>query len=98
MLFHPDVPFDFVDQVFTVMALCPQHTFQILTKHPERMLDYFAVDETRWDKPADISPYMEQWGWISPKDAANIAPPGSVLPKWRDWPLPNVWLGTSVEN
>lgn len=41
-LFHPDVPDAFIDQVFAVMALCPQHTFQILTKRPERMLSYLG--------------------------------------------------------
>lgn len=41
-LFHKDVPFEFIDRVFAVMALCPQHTFQILTKRPERMAEYFA--------------------------------------------------------
>lgn len=40
-LFHKDVPFVFIDEVFAVMALCPQHTFQILTKRPERMAEYF---------------------------------------------------------
>lgn len=35
-LFHLDIPFDFIDKVFAVMALCPQHTFQVLTKWPER--------------------------------------------------------------
>lgn len=35
-LFHPLVPNDFVAQVFDVMADLPQHTFQILTKRPER--------------------------------------------------------------
>src|SRR3990167_5970484 len=39
-LFHEDVPFIFIDRVFAVMALCPQHTFQILTKRPERMREY----------------------------------------------------------
>lgn len=39
-LFHEDVPDAFIDQVFAVMALCPQHTFICLTKRPERMLDY----------------------------------------------------------
>ena len=39
-LFHEEVPFDFVSQVFEVMKSCPQHTFQILTKRPERMLEY----------------------------------------------------------
>lgn len=41
-LFHEDVPDDFIDQVFAVMALCPQHTFQVLTKRPERMLGVLA--------------------------------------------------------
>jgi protein gp37 len=39
-LFHEDVPFAFVDRVFEVMAACPQHTFQVLTKRPDRMLAY----------------------------------------------------------
>jgi protein gp37 len=35
-LFHKDVPFEFIAQVFQVMADCPQHDFQVLTKRPER--------------------------------------------------------------
>lgn len=35
-LFHQEVPFDFVLAVFDVMNCCQQHTFQILTKRPER--------------------------------------------------------------
>ena len=35
-LFHADVPLDFVRRVFSVMNRCPRHTFQILTKRPER--------------------------------------------------------------
>jgi protein gp37 len=38
-LFHEDIPDYFVNRVFRVMALAPQHTFQVLTKRPERMLD-----------------------------------------------------------
>lgn len=99
-LFHEDVPFDYIDQVFAVMALCPQHTFQVLTKRPDRMVEYMRKPSSPFatDKLSDLSPYMEHWGWVSPEDAANIAPPGSILPKWPDWPLPNVWLGVSVEN
>jgi hypothetical protein len=41
------VPFEFIDKVFAVMALCPQHTFQILTKRPERMAEYFADPKAR---------------------------------------------------
>lgn len=36
-LFHAHVPKDFVAQIWDVMCMCPQHTFQILTKRPERM-------------------------------------------------------------
>lgn len=39
-LFHKSVPFEFIDKVMSVIALCPQHTFQVLTKRPERMLEY----------------------------------------------------------
>ncbi len=33
-------PFEFIDKVFAVMALCPQHTFLVLTKRAERMKEY----------------------------------------------------------
>lgn len=39
-LFHKDVPDAFLDRVFAIMALCPQHTFMVLTKRAERMRDY----------------------------------------------------------
>jgi protein gp37 len=39
-LFHHGVPFEFVDSVFATMARAHQHTFQILTKRPERMREY----------------------------------------------------------
>ncbi len=39
-LFHPNVPNEYIDRVFAVMALASQHTFQVLTKRPERMLEY----------------------------------------------------------
>lgn len=57
-LFHPGVPAEFIAQVWQAMGQTPQHTFQILTKRPDRMVE--------------------------------IVP---SLPK-----LPNVWLGTSVED
>ena len=39
-LFHKDVPFEFVDTVFDIMARADRHTFQLLTKRPERMLAF----------------------------------------------------------
>lgn len=36
-LFHDRVPLPFIKRVFDVMADCPQHTFQVLTKRAERL-------------------------------------------------------------
>lgn len=47
-LFHEQVPDEIIDRAFAVMALCPQHTFQILTKRPKRMLEYFAAGDELW--------------------------------------------------
>lgn len=41
-LFHEEVPDDFIYRVFTTMDYAPQHTFQILTKRPERMRDWVS--------------------------------------------------------
>src|ERR1700712_1276022 len=38
-LFHEDVPVDFIAKVWTVMKNTPRHTYQILTKRPERMAE-----------------------------------------------------------
>jgi protein gp37 len=45
-LFHEDVPDEFIDRVFAVMALAPRHTFQVLTKRPARMQAYLSDQET----------------------------------------------------
>lgn len=59
-LFHDDVPVDFIEQVWRVMKSTPRHTYQILTKRPDRMARLLA------QRPFEV--------------------------------LPNVWLGTSVED
>lgn len=38
-LFHPQIPFEFVERIFSVMNKTPQHTYQILTKRAERLHD-----------------------------------------------------------
>jgi protein gp37 len=40
-LFHKQVPSTFIEEVFNIIADCPQHNFQILTKRPERMARFF---------------------------------------------------------
>lgn len=41
-LFQDGVSDDFISQVFATIRLAHWHQFQILTKRPERMLDYFS--------------------------------------------------------
>ena len=45
-LFHDSVPFEVLDKAFAVMAMTPQHTYQILTKRPARMLEYLSGPDT----------------------------------------------------
>lgn len=40
-MFHESVPFEWIDKCFDQIAMNPQHIFQILTKRPERALEYF---------------------------------------------------------
>lgn len=50
-LFHPYVPYEFIDKVLEVIIKVPQHRFQLLTKRPERMKEYFstrAVPDNVW--------------------------------------------------
>ena len=88
-LFHEAVSFEFVDRVFAVMALCLQHTFQVLTKRPERMAEYLAL---RVGKGASIIYSLEEWDSERPR--TNI---DDAISRLNAAPLPNVWLGTSVE-
>lgn len=84
-LFHDDVPDDFIAQVFAVMAIASNHTFQILTKRPERMRLLMGDDTFvgMVDTHIDVIGRKHDWPCIAEVEA---------------WPLPNVWLGVSVEN
>ena len=85
-LFHEDVPFTFIAEVFAVMAKATQHTFQILTKRPQRMWEFFQP----W----------EHDGYCMGRLGTRVLDVPRSSPNWASYllPLPNVWLGTSVEN
>lgn len=87
-LFHPNVPDTEIDKVFAVMALCPQHTFKVLTKHPERMRAYLTDDAT----PNRI------WAQVRALPLNHKHDHSGVVDALINMPLPNVWLGTSVED
>ena len=90
-LFHPGLSDEAIARVFAVMALAPQHTFQVLTKRPQRMAEWFG--DPFWLVRV-IEHAEEMWGRLS--SSAKFAAGGW----WADgaWPLPNVWLGTSIES
>lgn len=86
-LFHENVTDLMRDRIFAVMALCPQHTFQVLTKRPERMLAYLASSATAIRiASASVILQTASMRWTNPCGQDG----------W--WPLPNVWLGVSLEN
>lgn len=95
-LFHRDVPFEFIDKVFAVMALCSRHTFQVLTKRPERMAEYLNRRKLipGGTMMGGIDPWKTPCDYVY-RIARQTAP---EQPLGLIWPLPNVWLGTSVEN
>lgn len=88
-LFHKDVPFEFIAAVFGVMALCQEHTFQILTKRADRMLDFFCWAGIQQGGAA------ETCAWQARKQVPLVASRERFEP--AEWPLENVWLGVSVE-
>ena len=78
--FHPEVKDEWLDQFFAAVALTPHITYQVLTKRPERMLEYFSsLDPT--------AKGGEGYSW-----------PYSAMCENPKWPLPNLWLGVTVEN
>lgn len=89
-LFHPRVPIEFIAKVYAAMLRAKQHTFQVLTKRPGRAASIYPqlAELVRLE--------LEQGAWSS-------IPPGDRLGDWWKqanslWPLPNVWVGTSVES
>lgn len=84
-MFHESVHDDWLDEVMATIAMTPRHTYQILTKRPERMVEYFANMDLQ--RIANILLKRSEDGLI--KKDLHIT---------LQLPLPNLWLGVSVEN
>ena len=97
-LYHEGVPFEFIDQVFAVMALSPQHTFQILTKRPERMAEYCSAESTGGMDGGEPLKMYDAHLRVARAARALINRMARKMPTGLPWPLPNVWLGVSVED
>jgi len=104
-LFHEDVSFEFIAKVFAVMACTTRHTYQVLTKRPERMAEFFAWLRDEHDEEVSGTDPGEMF-W--PRQIQ----PNEVWQPWKPlrgnhggydncgplWPLQNVWLGISAED
>lgn len=87
-LFHDAVPDEYIARIWAVMALAPRHTFQILTKRHDRMRSLLS-------SPSFWSLVADQGRLHHAGDATGWLQVGAFL---LGKPLPNVWLGVTVEN
>jgi protein gp37 len=106
-LFHENVKFEWLDRIFAVIAIAHQHTYQILTKRPERMREYFSnknriylimnqvltILKKYWQHLRDCGDSIWQKVYATKEGLGILAFSTEVK-----IPLPNVWLGVSVEN
>ncbi len=99
-LFHDDMPEETIDRVFAVMALCPQHTFQVLTKRAKRMRDYVHGLSGRHtpDGNMSLSPRVVLAAVAMRERMVGDDGKRVLESTLGAWPLPNVWLGVSVED
>ena len=88
-LFHEALTNEQIAAVFGVMAAAPQHTFQVLTKRAKRMREWFA-----WLLAGEVSPSGKCFE--AARGTVDFGSWYRTVP--QQWPLPNVWLGVSVEN
>lgn len=86
-LFHEKVSTYWIDVIFAVMAFCPRHTFQILTKRPGVALNYLKTTGVR---SRILNLAYEAMGHYPKYKHGGVM--NSIFP------LPNVWLGVSVED
>ena len=97
-LFHEDVPDDWIDKVFAVMALAPQHQFMVLTKRAKRMREYLSHPTVSVNAGFNaLGIALENPTLRLGKDVilkgTDITPGALKL-----WPLPNVALGVTAED
>lgn len=87
-LFAENVPDEWIDRVFAVMALAPQHTFQVLTKRAARMRAYVSSlgDGSAPDR-------VTREAFLIGQMVRGYRGNGGMAAR----PLPNVWLGVSAE-
>lgn len=95
-LFHESFSFEYIDLVFAVMAIAKHHTYQILTKRPDRAAEYFrsfnlgvsSIQRGAACAEALLSLFGTHNEWFAACETV------SASRFWRG--LPHVWIGTSI--
>lgn len=106
-LFHEEVPDWYVMRVWMVMARCPQHTFQILTKRPERMLAWLRKWSDNNEGEPNLARGPEETRAAHPSgrgamfadvlESMGTPPPGAAYPTF-DWMEGPRWLPDVLPN
>ncbi|MGA5508927.1 phage Gp37/Gp68 family protein [Streptomyces umbrinus] len=101
-LFHQDIPDTYIARVFAVMALTPHHTYQVLSKRHGRMRSVLQDPCTCGNGHVPGTHFRSAMAWAVSKANPNRipgVPEDAEQQVWNAaWPLPNVWLGVSVED
>jgi len=71
-LFHEEIPLDFIQQVFSSMKETHWHTFQILTKRPERLVE--IADDLPWPENVWMGVSIENRRFVQRADALREVP------------------------
>jgi protein gp37 len=106
--FHKNAPDSWIGLVFLVAALCPQHRFLLLTKRPERIQHWLKSNVAQELQEALVPPaafHLELFSLLKMCGQEEECEFISTAIEGRDrsnahtqFPLPNVWLGASVED
>jgi protein gp37 len=97
-LFHEAVPDEYIARVFAVMAATPQHTYQILTKRHGRMRSLLRDWCRCGGGHTPGVHFRSAMSWAATPHNPSYVPGLTDTYHTAAWPLPNVWIGVSVEN
>ena len=98
-LFHESVPFEFIASVFAIMGVTTRHTYQVLTKRPERMLEFFRWVHEEFGSQEFLADerifkhFPKDIPWESMNSTGHGYDNCGPL-----YPYKNVWLGVSCED
>ena len=71
-LFHADVPTEFIQRCFRVMQLASQHTFQVLTKRPQRVVE--LAEELPWSENVWMGTSVENQQYVERVEVLRLVP------------------------